>query len=238
MVNSDTIWELIPESRVTAVVVANAVPIVGLVGFDTSGTGLLVFYWLEFTVLSLWALVRAVFSGKPRESDADHPTIGDHIDGDAGIPIPWTSVTIRYRTIPALIVIVPLLAVVWAGFGGVVVGPVVAANPGAEPPQWVIAGTVTVFATEGGRTAVEYFYRGEYRNATVWMPVQGLFWQGLVLLGAGLAIVLIAREFAEGNSVTLEEAASGPMLALVVFGKFAVDLTAYYLSDRDRSLVN
>jgi hypothetical protein len=238
MVNSDTIWELIPESRVTAVVVANAVPIVGLVGFDTSGTGLLVFYWLEFTVLSLWALVRAVFSGKPRESDADHPTIGDHIDGDAGIPIPWTSVTIRYRTIPALIVIVPLLAVVWAGFGGVVVGPVVAANPGAEPPQWVIAGTVTVFATEGGRTAVEYFYRGEYRNATVWMPVQGLFWQGLVLVGAGLAIVLIAREFAEGNSVTLEEAASGPMLALVVFGKFAVDLTAYYLSDRDRPLVN
>ena len=238
MVNSDTIWELIPESRVTAVVVANAVPIVGLVGFDTSGTGLLVFYWLEFTVLSLWALVRAVFSGKPRESDADHPTIGDHIDGDAGIPIPWTSVTIRYRTIPALIVIVPLLAVVWAGFGGVVVGPVVAANPGAEPPQWVIAGTVTVFATEGGRTAVEYFYRGEYRNATVWMPVQGLFWQGLVLVGAGLAIVLIAREFAEGNSVTLEEAASGPMLALVVFGKFAVDLTACYLSDRDRSLVN
>lgn len=237
MVNSDTM-ELIPESRVAAVVVANAVPIVGLVGFDTSGTGLLVFYWLEFTALSVWALVRAVFSGKPRESDADHPTIGDHIDGDAGIPIPWTAVTVRYRTIPALIVIVPLLAVVWIGFGGVVVGPVVATNSTAEPPQWVIAGAVTVFVTEGGRTAVEYFYRGGYRNATVWMPVKGLFWQGFVLVGAGLAVVLIAREFAEGRSVTLEEAASGPLLGIVVFGKFTTDLVAYYLSDRERPLAN
>lgn len=234
MTNSDRVRGLMPESRVTAVVVANAVPIVGLVGFGTSGSGLLVFYWLEFTVLSVWAIVRAVFSGKPRETDADHPTIGDHVDGDAGIPIPWTAVTIRYRTIPALIVIVPLLAVVWAGFGGVVVGPVVAANPGAEPPQWVIVGAVTVFVTEGGRTAIEYFYRGGYRNATVWMPVKDLFWQGFVLVGAGLAVVLIAREFAEGKSVTLEEAASGPMLVLVVFGKFATDLAAYYLSDRRR----
>jgi hypothetical protein len=95
-----------------------------------------------------------------------------------------------------------------------------------------------VLASEGGRTTVKYFYRGGYRNATVWMPVTDLFWQGLVLVGAGLAVVLIAREFAEGTSVTLEEAASEPMLVLVVFGKFAVDLTAHYPSDRDRPLVN
>jgi len=70
-----------------------------------------VFYWLEFTTLAVWAIVRAIFAGKPSEADGDHPIFGNSRWVGTGIPIPLTSVEIRYETIPTLIIIIPLLAV-------------------------------------------------------------------------------------------------------------------------------
>ena len=226
----------LPDSALTAVIVVNCVPAVGLFYFDRSVVGLAVFYWLEFTALAVWAIVRAAFAGKRSEAGYDSPILGDDRWENAGISVPRTDVGVRYRTIPALLIIAPLFAVLWAGFGGLVVGPVVAANPAAEVPLWAVIGAIVVFATEGGRVASEYFYKGAYRETTGWGAVRGLFRQGLVLVGVGLLVVLIAREFADGRPISLEGAATGPLVFAVVALKFTADLTEYRFGALDRPL--
>lgn len=225
-----------PSSELAAIIVANCVPVVGLLYFDMSVVGLLVFYWLEFTTLAVWAIVRALFAGNSPKVDDDHPIFGNGRWNGTGMSIPWTGVEIRYETIPVLVVIIPLLTVLWAGFGGLIVGPVVAMNPAAEVPLWVMIGAITVFITEGGRVATEYFHCGRYREVTAWKAVKGAFWQGLVLVGTGLIIVMIAREFADGRPVDLETTATGPLVVSVVVVKFTTDLLRYYLGTPDRPL--
>lgn len=222
-----------PNAGLLAVLTANGAPAVGLLAFGTSGVGLVVFYWLEFTALSVWALVRALFAGQPPE------TGGEGLGatwGDAGIPIPGTDLTILYRTLQGLVLFVPLLAVVWVGVGGLVAGPVIAATPDAEMPPWVVVGAAAVFFTEGGRTVVEYFHRGGYRETTVGAALKGVFLRGVVLAGVGLLVVMIADEFAEGRAVSVEAAASGPLVFAAVGVKFGIDLAAHYATERDASL--
>jgi len=99
-----------------------------------------------------------------------------------------------------------------------------------------MVGSITVFITEGGRVATEYFYRGGYQEATAWKAVKGVFSQGLVVVGAGLTIVMIAREFAEGRPINVETAASKPLIFMILVFKFSTDLTRYYLSTLDQPL--
>ena len=54
----------LPDAKLVSVVVANTIPVVGLLAFDMSAAALLTFYWLELGVLSVWAIVRALFAGK------------------------------------------------------------------------------------------------------------------------------------------------------------------------------
>jgi len=229
------IGEFPPDADLTAIIVANSVPFVGLLAFGTSGSALVVFYWLEFTVLSVWALVRGIFAGKPPERDADRSTFLDTW-GEAGIPVPGTSVKILYQTLPGLVFLVPLLAVVWAGFGGLVAGPVLAANPEAELPSWVLVGAAAVFVTEGGRTATEYLYRGKYKQTSVWMALRGVLFEGFVLAGLGLLVVVTADAVVDGKSASVEAAASGPLVLTAVVLKCIVDLTNYYVANRDESI--
>jgi len=56
------------------------------------------------------------------------------------------------------------------------------------------------------------------------------------LVGTGLVVLLIAFGFAEGKTVSVENAASGPLIFIAVTGKLLIDLTAYYLDGRDQPL--
>lgn len=240
----------LPDAELLSVLVANGVPVVGLLAFDTAAAALLTFYWLELGVLAVWATVRATFAGRRSGGGGSgftgarratlrvllpsrlfDPGTDDAADGggwaDVRLQIPRTDVGIYLGTVPALAVIVPLLAFVWIGFGGVVVGPVVAATAATDLPTWVLTGAGAVFLTEGGRTVAEYFYGGRHRDTTAWMAVNGIFWQGVVLAGAGLLVVVVAFEFAEGEPVSTESAARAPLVVVAVAGKFLIDLTTY-----------
>lgn len=227
--------EFPPDADLTATIIANSVPFVGLLAFGMSGVALVVFYWLEFTVLSAWALVRGIFAGEPPESDTDRSTFVDNW-GEAGIPIPGTSVKILYQTLPGLVFFVPLLAVVWAGFGGLVAGPVLAASPEAELPSWVLVGAAAVFITEGGRTATEYLYRGEYKQTSVWMALRGVLLEGFVLAGVGLLVVMTADAVVDAKSVSIEAGASGPLVLTAVVLKFVIDLIKYWIANSDEPI--
>lgn len=252
---------LLRDTKLVSVVVANVIPTVGLVAFGTSATALLTFYWLELGVLAVWALVKALFAGHRAEPTTVPPalrgTVGtltarvsarlsDDESADAShsgdglldrrLTIPRTDVGIYLGTIPALFFVVPLLASVWIGFGGLVVGPVLAATDASTAPAWVLIGAGVVFVSEGGETVFEYFYRGEHRETSAWTAAKGIFWQGFALASVGLLVVLLAYESAAGRPVNTARAARGPLVFTAVAGKLLIDLTIYYLDGRDTPL--
>lgn len=255
-------FESLPNAKLLSILFATGVPVVGLLSFDTSARALLVFYWLELGVVMLWAIIRAVFAGKrphrenkledlagtpgailrvisssrffASETEDSTSTIEKWLS--TRILIPRTDVGIYLGTIPALVFIIPMLTVVWIGFGGVVAGPVVAATNTTDTPTWILTGAGIIFLSEGGQTVVEYFYRGHHRETTVGMAVKGIFWQGFAMVGAGLVVLLIAFGFAEGRSVSVESAASGPLIFVAISCKFLIDLAMYYLDKLDQPL--
>jgi hypothetical protein len=237
MSDFDTVEQLLPNITLTAVIVANGVPVVGLLAFNMSGLGLVVFYWIEFTILSLWALLRGLFAGMPPEPDDEQPAFGTTYRltdwGNAGISIPETDVKILYRTLPGLVFLIPFLGALWVGFGGFVAGPVITANPEAELPVWVIVGAATVVITEGWRTGIEYFYRGGYRQTTVWIALRGVLLEGFVLVVAGLLVLTFANELADSRTINIETAARRPLILAAIIIKFSIDLARYHLERHD-----
>ena len=248
--------------KLFSILVANSVPVVGLLAFDTSAAALLVFYWLELGVVMLWTIVRALFAGNPPgeegerepfsgpqwatlrfilpdrffEDGGDDPTSDDGGWRARQIPIPRTDVGIYLGTIPALVVVIFLLTVVWAGFGGVVAGPVVAAADGTESAVWPLTGAGVVFLSQGGQTVTEYFYRGGYRDTSVWTAAKEIFYEGFVLVGAGLLVLLSVYASTDSEAVSLESAASSPLIFTVIAAKFLIDLIVYYIDTLDKPL--
>ncbi|WP_241996656.1 DUF6498-containing protein [Halorubrum sp. SD626R] len=245
-----------------SVFVANGIPVVGLLAFDTSAVALLTFYWLELGVLAVWAIVRSLFAGhRPdrrsgldglngtlaaavrllstdggSENASEKSSSGDGGVLDKRISIPRTDVGIYVGTIPALLFIVPMLAAVWVGFGGFVAGPVIAASDPTSTQAWVLTGAGVVFLSEGGRTVSEYFYHGTHRETSAWAAAKGIFWQGFALTSAGLLVVLLAYESTEGNAGSVESAARGPLIFTAIACKLSIDLASYYLDSRDEPL--
>jgi len=248
--------------KLFSIFVANSVPIIGLLTFGTSAAALLVFYWLELGVGMLWTIVRALFAGNPPGEEAEREPFsspkwatlrfilpdrffedtGDDSTSDDGgwrnwqILLPRTGVGVYLGTIPALVVVIFLFTVVWAGFGGVVAGPVVAAANGTETQIWPLTGAGVVFLSQGGQTVTEYFYRGGYQEASVWSVAKGIFYEGLVLVGAGLLVLLSVYASMDGETVSLESAASGPIIFTVIATKVLIELTVYYIDTLDKPL--
>jgi hypothetical protein len=252
----------LPDAKLVSVVVANTIPVVGLLAFDTSAAALLTFYWLELGVLSVWATLRALFAGKRPSKQTEGEAFSgpqwatfraiassrifdrwrdsfsiDHSWKDIRFTIPRTDVGVYLGTIPALVFVIFFLAVVWLGFGGVVAGPVLAASNATDLPVWVVTGTGVVFLSEGGQTARDYFYKGRHRETAVSDAFKHVFYQGLVMVAAGLTVLLIAYGFAEGKAVSVEGAASGPLIFTAVAGKFTTELAMYYLDRLDEPLL-
>ena len=152
------------------------------------------------------------------------------------IEIPKTNVGIYLGTIPGLVVVIFLFAVIWAGFGGVVAGPVVAAADMSDYGTWPLTGASIVFLSEGVNTAREYFYDGGYQEKSVWTAARGIFYKGFILIGAGLLVLLLVYESIEGDGTSLESAASGPIIFTVIGFKFVIDIAEYYLGGLDQPL--
>lgn len=247
--------------KLISVIIANIVPVIGLLAFNTSPAALLTFYWLELGALAVWAIIRALFAGhRPDRSNGLNKLQGtagavwallskrlstDDNSGssssegslmDKRVSIPRSNVGIYVGTIPALFFIIPLLTVVWIGFGGLVAGPVIAASDVSTTPTWVLTGAGVVFLSEGGQTISEYFYAGKHRETSAWMAAKGIFWQGFALTGAGLLVVLLAYESSEGSPVSVERTAREPLIFIAIACKSLIDLTSYYLGSRDKPL--
>jgi hypothetical protein len=232
----DTVRQYSPPPRTAAVVVANALPLVGVVALGWDLVALVALYWFELGVLSLWAVVEALFAGRPSEFDGDPLIAGALVDKQTGLAVPFTPLQIRLSTLPVLAVAVPLLAVVWFFAGAVTVG-ILGQVPDRAALQTVTVAAAGLFVAEGASTVVDYLYRGGYREHSAQTAIRGVFVRGAVIGLGGLFTALVvglgtgAVSPDEPLSALNSSVVGPPLLVGIVLVKFGFDLAGLY---RDR----
>lgn len=223
-----------PRSEVLAVVVANVVPLVGVLAFGWRAATLVTIYWFELAVMIFWALVRALFAGRPSDFDREALILGVLADRSAALPLPRTVVRIQLSTLPVLVIVGPVLGLLWFAAGIVTVGVLGDRALEADVIETATVATLAVFCVEGGRTTLEYFYRQGYRDHSAQTVVGDVFWKGAVLFFVGLFTSFFAA--LADPAVATDESISNvdptivgvPLLVGIVLVKFGIDLAGVY----------
>jgi hypothetical protein len=231
------------DPELLAVIVANTLPIVGILTLGWNVVALVVLYWIELGVSFFFALLRAIFAGRPSEygrpseSGRSPPVLGALMRKRTSLSLPWTGVEIRLSTLPVLVFAAPFMAVVWFFAGAVTVGIVAPESPDSEMLETVVIAGFGVFLTELVRTGFEYFYRGGYREHSAQTAIRGEILRGVAIGVGGLAIAFLAAivsgSVAADESIgSLDPSVVGtPILIGIVLVKLAFDLAELY-SDR------
>ncbi|GAB7008720.1 DUF6498-containing protein [Halorubrum trueperi] len=221
--------------RAIALCVSNLLPLAGVVALGWSATALVSLYWFELGIASFWAVVRALFAGRPSEIDPNALIVGPLAARRAALPVPGTQLRIRLSTLLVLPIVVPVLAAVWLVAGTVTVG--VAVDGGLAPAKLdsVALAALAIFTTEGATTLVDYIYNGEYREHNAQTAIQGVFVRGGAVFVGGLFAVTLIGASTVGTDAELSAVDPGavglPLLVGIVGVKFAFDLAGLY---RDR----
>lgn len=223
-----------PSPETIAVIVANVLPLVGVVALGWDLAALVFLYWFELGILSFWALVKAVFAGRPSEFDSD-PLIGGALASKrTAIPVPFTDLGIRFSTLPVLAVAIPILTLVWFFAGVTTVGVIGPETPNSDALMMVILSAFGIFLSEGTSTLVEYFHRGGYRDHSAQTAIQGIFMRAAVIGVGGLFtatfIGFAADSVASDDPITaVDPTVIGlPILIGIVLVKFSFDIGGLY----------
>jgi hypothetical protein len=234
MVLLQTVQHYSPPAETIAVIVANAVPLVGVVFLGWDLAALVFLYWFELGILSFWALLRALFAGRPSELDGDPLIAGAVARKRTTIRLPVTAVGIRLSTLPVIAVAIPILTLVWFFAGVVTVGVVGTETPDPDALAMVVLAGFGIFCSEGASTLVEYFYRGGYREQSAQTAIQGVFIRGAVIgVGGMLTAVFVGLSAGavepDDPLTAVDPTVVGlPLLVGIVLVKFGFDLGGLY----------
>ncbi|ELZ55033.1 MULTISPECIES: DUF6498-containing protein [Halorubrum] len=218
--------------RALSVGVANLFPLVGVVTLGWNAAALMTLYWFELGIASGWAVVRALFAGRPSEIEREVLISGPLAQRRVGLSIPWTGVEVRLSSLLVLPIAVPLLAAVWLVVGTVTVGVTADGGLGQEALDTVTLAILAVFVGEGVTTFVEYFGRGEHRDHSAQTAIRGVFARGAaIFFGALFTVTVVAVTTLESDTPisALDPSAVGlPLLLGIVAVKAAFDLGGLY----------
>jgi hypothetical protein len=237
MISRTTLRGYSPPSETIAVVIASALPLVGVVALGWDLAALVFLYWFELGILSFWALVKALFAGRPSEFDSD-PLIGGALASKrTAIPLPVTDLGVQLSTLPVLVVAIPVLTLVWFFVGVTTVGVIGSRTIGPSALELVVLSSFGIFLSEGASTLLEYFHRSGYRDHSAQTAIQGIFMRGAVI-GIGGLLTATFVGFAAGSAssddpiTAVDPTVVGlPILVGIVLVKFSFDLGSLY---RDR----
>jgi len=221
--------------RAFTLAVSNFLPLVGVAALGWNAAALLTLYWFELGIAGFWAVVRALFAGRPSEFAADGLIVGPLAERRAALSIPRTGLRIWLSTLLVLPVAVPILAVAWFFAGAVTVGVAVDGSLAPGALDSVVVAVLAIFAVEGVTTAVDYGYKGEYREHSAQTAIRGVFVRIGTIAAGGLVAVTLIGAATVGPDASLTAIDSGviglPLLLGVVGAKSAFDFAGVY---RDR----
>lgn len=234
MVSRKTLQGYTPPSEAAAVIVANALPLVGVVVLGWDLAALIFLYWFELGILSFWALIKAVFAGRPSEFDSNPLIAGALASKRTAIAIPYANIGIQLSTVPVLTVAIPIFTLVWFFVGVTTVGVVGPNTLESSALEMVVLSAVGIFLSEGASTLVQYFYRQEYREHSAQTAIQGIFLRSAVIGIGGLltaTFVGLAADSVSGDDpiTAIDPTLVGPpILVGIVLVKFTFDLGSLY----------
>jgi len=143
-------------------------------------------------------------------------------------------VAVRLSSLVVLHVAVPLLAVLWFLVGAFTVGIVGDGTLSVATLGTVMLAAVGILLSESTKTALDYFYRGAYRNHSAQTALRGVLVRGMTLFVGGLftvmAVALLSDSVASDVPISeLDAAVVGtPLLVGIVGVKFGLDLAGVY----------
>lgn len=217
-----------------AVVVTNAIPLigVGLLGWNISA--LVVLYWVELAVVFLFAILRALFAGRRSELESEGLIIGALAKRRASLSLPRTNIAVHLSSLPVVLVSIPLLTAVWFVVGVVTVGVVGVDRLGDATFETIALASFGMLFSEAGQTAVWYLYHGEYKEHSAQTAIRGPFVRGALLFISGLVIVVVVATGSDSiaTDVPVSEVdpalVGTPVLIGIVAVKFGFDLAGVY----------
>jgi hypothetical protein len=229
---------------VVALLVANAIPLVGVALFGWSLWTILILYWLENGIVGVWnipkiALAEGAPSGFTRAARLNGQLVASmSTAAQRAFTIPFF--IFHYGLFWAVHGIFVFVLPMFLGFTSSFQSPVIfdPASPGPalplEPPRSVglgeieigpvVIGAIALFVSHGASFAWNYVARGEYRNVS---PTGQMFAPYGRLFVLHLTIVLGAAGVAVLNSPL-------GLLVILVVGKTVLDL-AFHLREHARA---
>ncbi|MDS0222846.1 DUF6498-containing protein [Haloarcula sp. S1AR25-5A] len=220
-------------TELLSISVANSLPVIGVVLLDWSAARLLLLYWLELGIDSVWALVRSLFAGRPPEIETDSLLVGALAARQYSLTVPRTGLRVYLTSVVVLPVTVLIVGMAWLFAGALLVGPL--PEPSPDTIAGVTAAATGIFISTGATNIRKYFYNGEYRKHSSRTAFRGLLFRMVtVVFGGIITLVLItaATEGPEAELGALDPTAVGlPLLLMVICFKFTSDYLGVY-SDR------
>lgn len=217
-------------TELLGVIVSNAFPVVGVLALDWSAASLLLLYWFELGIDAFWALVRAVFAGRPPDIKSGGLLLGPLAARQPILPIPRTDLRIHFATVVGLPFTIPLVGGAWLFAGAVLIGPV--PEPSSDTIGSVILASIGICLATGATTVRTYFFNGEYRKHNARTAFGGLLFKIITVFFTGLLTIMFvgaATEGPEAAIATIDPTAVGLPLLLVIVGlKFTFDYLGVY----------
>jgi len=220
-------------TEVLGVLASNAFPVLGVLTLDWSAASLLLLYWFELGVDAFWAVVRAVFAGRPPDIESGGLLFGPLAARQPTLPVPRTDLRVHLTTIVGLPLTIPVVGVAWLFAGAVLIGPVPELS--SDSIRSVTLAAIGIFLVTGGSTVRTYFFDGEYRYHNARTAFGGLLFKIIIVFFTGLVTVVFVGTATEGPKTpitSIDPTAVGLPLLLVIIGlKFTSDYLSVY---RDR----
>lgn len=220
--------------ELSAVLISNGIPLIGVGVLGWNISALVVLYWLELAVIFGFAILRALLAGRRSEFESDGLIIGGLSNRRASLSVPRTDVAVHLSSIPVAVIAVPLLAALWFAVGTFTVGVVGADRLGDATIGIITLALFGILFAEAAQTAVGYLYRGAYKDHSAQTAIRGPFIRGVFLFAGGLLTVMIAAAGSDsiGGDTPLSEVdptvVATPVLVGIVLIKLSFDLAGIY----------
>lgn len=182
------------------VLLANALPFVGVVWGSWSVEEVLVFYWLETGVVAGFSLVAALLASERTRFEGDLP-LGVLERSDRGLSLRGGGPIVRARNVPVVLALGTFIAMAWV-FHGAFVLYLASTGAGVEWDAWFGVALLGVVANQGVEFHREQFVDERHRDATPEGQLFVVFGRTFLLhafLLGGLVVALVLASLLPGG---------------------------------------
>lgn len=205
----------------TGVVLANALPLLGVLVFGWSVGLVLLFYWLESGIVLLFTMLAALVASEPGDTSGDDLALEHLLTSERTIRLREDWPPIRVRNVPIAASAGIAFGFFWVAHGVLVAGIAVQVDGPAAfaVGPWILAAILGVALNQSIAFHDQHVVERRYREETA----KGHLWRILVRTMV-LHVVLLIGGAVVAGAATVAPGAGLVLLALLVVAKAPLEL--------------